>query len=490
MDRFSRKSRIIAIVLIIFAVIAIAFFIYRQQRFKLLDRSAFDSFSHSITEAYDQSLITDQESLTEFITSWADENGIKYRVDRSGNIIFNRSAAKRKKNVSPTVICVSLNHKTAANNAELIASAAMIAASDIDSGRRTVIFFNNEDDSGSGYRNINSKYLSSNSKVIYMDKGGSSRMSVSSFAQQISEISIPAAKKKTKCDTAVKIHISGATTDSVGGGKSARPDPLETFSTLLTRLKSKSTTCQLADFTIGSNGNMYTDSLDATILINSYSVPSFTKYIDKSIRKLENAYKDDYPELEYSYEVSDDEDDIPRKAYTPAATARLTNVLYMIKTGNYKYESSDAVPEGFSAGDIFGRNICTDLTADSGSIKLTVMSQAYNSEYLDRILGDDQAAAELFGCTMSTADTSAQFINQKDALAKTFMKTYLKVNDISSADSVLKNAPDDYFTPCSWLSEVGPKCDIIHIRLDKSKAKIITNTLMCYIMTKGNWFSF
>ena len=98
--------------------------------------------------------------------------------------------AERKKNISPTVVCVSYNYETAGENAKLLAGAAMIAADDMTSGRRTVIFFNDEQNNGTGYRSVSSKYFKNSPKVIYLDYGNSSYISRSSFARNYSSIKI------------------------------------------------------------------------------------------------------------------------------------------------------------------------------------------------------------------------------------------------------------------------------------------------------------
>jgi hypothetical protein len=311
-------------------------------------------------------------------------------------------------------------------------------------------------------------------------------MSNSSFGRKFSTISVKAGRYEPDCDTAVRIHISGIDSAVIGTGINKHPDPIVAFSSLLTRLKSKSTICQIADFEVGTNGNMYPVSLDATIMLNSYAASSFTKYIEKQIKAWEKSYGDEYENLTYTYEEIDEPDDMPKKAYSAKATARLTNVLYTLKSGLYKYDAADIIPEGRKQGDIYGINAITGLRAEKGSICIDLMTQAYDDEFMQRIIDDNTAAAVLFDASFTETGSVPRFLNDRDSLYRTFNSTFFKVNGSDSASSVLRTETDNYFTPCSYIAEKNKYADIIHIRTNGANATKVANTILCYIKTKGN----
>ena len=492
MRNFIRNHKLLtalACLLIASAVAACAYIIYSRNRVNLLDRSLYSELASNIQDAADSGLFTDQAALSNYITSWADDNGLSCKTDSQGNIIFNTKAASLKKNVSPSVVCVSFNYETAGRNADLLASAAMIAATEINSGRKTVIFVNDEQNLGKGYKALSKKYFSGKSKVIYLDQGTASYISASSFGRNISSITIPAKREKVKCDTAVKIHITGITPDEISTSAANYPDPVAAFSTLLTRLKSKSAIFQLADFEVGSDGLMYPVSLDATFVLNSYAVGSFTNYIDKRIKAWDKTYSGDFPDISYTYEIVENDDDLPRRAYSSAASGRLANVLYTIKSGTYTYADGDAIPEGRDEGDIYGINRVTDITAGGDSIAVKLVTMAFDEDYMQRISDDDRAAAELFGCTYSVDDSVPAFRNDKDSLYRTLTSTYYKVCELSGTNSLLPEESDNYYTPCHVLASKGKDSDVIHLRLNPKRAAFLTNTILCYIATKGNFFS-
>ena len=267
MSFLKKRWIIIAAALLIIAASA-GFSIYRSSVTRMLDKTAYSDLYNDIKDKAEQNYFTSQESLSDYITGWADTAGIDYKTDKNGNIIFTREASSRKKNLPPVVVCLSYNYETAEDNAKLLAGGAMIAMSDISSGSRTVIFFNDEKNNGIGYRKLNKKYLSGGSKIIYLDYGNSSYISCSSFAKNYSVIKVKAGRFEPECDSAVRVTITGLTSGNIGTGITKHPDPVSALSTLFTRLKSKSVAFQLADFEIGNNGSMYPYSAEATIMLN------------------------------------------------------------------------------------------------------------------------------------------------------------------------------------------------------------------------------
>lgn len=486
MKDFFRKNRIIIIIGLAVIVLVSVYSLYRQSKTDLLNKSEMSDFASDIRTQADEGYFTSQEVLSDYITSWADENELEYKKDKQGNIIFTSAAVERKKKLSPTIICISYNYETVRDNSRLLASAAMIAKTELNSGKKTVIFVNDEKNTGAGYRGLSKKLFKNKPKIIYMDYGSSSYISNASFGKKYSEISIKAGRYEPECDTAIKVHISGLTSGVIGTGISKHPDPVRELGALLSRLKSKSAIFQLADFSIGNNGDMYPVSMDATILLNSYSSSSFTKYIDKRIKSWEKSYSGDYEELSYTYELVTDPEDMPEKTYSRTATSRLANVLYTLKVGTYTYDDKNVLPEGRSVGDIYGINAVTGLRAEDGSIRIDLMTQAYNDELMQRIMDDNTAAAELFECKIREKDSIPGFLNDKDSLLRTFRSTYYKINSIISASNTLEQTTDNYFTPCSYLAAKNSNADIIHLRLNSEQTANLTNSILCYIAFKGN----
>lgn len=482
-----KKRSLILLILLIVAIIA-GVSIYRSRSTKLLDKEAYSEVRTAIETVgeSEEGSFADQRALMDLIEQWADSRSLEYKEDKHGNIIFDKPAAGRKKNLSPTLIAVSMNYETAVENARVLASAAAIAASDVEAGRTTIVFFNDEQALAKGYKGISKKLITSKTRAIYLDRGSSNYISTASFEQRASEVTIPAEREDNPCDTAVRIKIIGITSGVIGPGISKRPDPLSALSVLLTRLKSRSTDCRVAEVSIGSNGNMYPVSLDVTIVLNSYNLNSFTGYIDKRIKAWDKAYGDNYKDLKYEYEVIEDDEALPDTVYNAETTDKLTGILYTISSSSYQYSENDAIPYENEAGDVYGYNCLTGLDASDDSIKINVITQGVNDQYTDRIFNDNKAAADLYECDYELADQTAAFVNEKDSLARTFRSTYEKVNRNETTDVNLAAETDNFFTPCSYLALKNAKADIIHIRMKDSNATRIANTILCYIKGKGN----
>ena len=488
MSKLIKNNRItIALILIVILVTA-GICIYRSRSTKLIDKDVYSAFRTSVEDfaATEAGGFADQQELITFIESWADEHSVKYKEDKYGNIIFSKPAIKHKKNVTPTLIAVSMNYETAVDNSQVLAAAASIAVSDIESGRRTVVFFNDEQGLARGYRGISDKYIDSKTKVIYLDKGSSTYLSTASFQQRNTEVSIPAKMEDNPCDTAVKISITGIRSGIIGPGINKQPDPAAALSSLLTRLKSRSVDCRLADVEFGNNGNMYPVSLEATIVLNSYNLSSFTGYIDKRIKAWDKSYGSDFENMIFSYEVIEDEESLPEKVFTAETTDKLTGILYTIRSGAYRYSENDSIPEGKEAGDIYGINCITDIRPSKKNIRIPVIIQGVDDPFTDRLYNDNKAASELYGCSYAEKNRVEAFLNNRNKLSRTFKSTYDKVSDVSVSESSLSIITDNYFTPCAYLQAKNSKADIIHIRTKGSAAPGIANTILCYIKAKGN----
>lgn len=477
--------------LIIFALLVVTGSVYTYHmvnRYKVLDRAVFNDFRDRIISVSESGGFESPEQLSTFITDWANEKGIECKTDKAGNIIFDKAAIERKKNVTPTLIIVNMNYQTAADNSELLASAASIASADLNSGRKTVVFANNNNETDSGIKSLSKKIIGNKSKVIYMDFGSKAYVSVYSYAKSLSEIRIPSKTEKNTMDSAIKIHIGGINTAVVSPEADKQPDPISELGELLTRLKSRSIEFRVADFDLSSYENMYPDSIDVTIALNSYSLPTYTKYIDHRIKSFKNDYDNNSPDLEYTYEIIDTSEDIPKNCYDAHTSDLMARLLYTVNSGVYRFTENDPIPEGKIVNDVCGINCMMNIEKSSGGIVLKMLSQGYDETFLNRILMDNHASAELNECSFTETEHIDAFQNDKNSLIRTFRNTYSKVYDTSD-NAQLAIRVDDRFTPCSYLLKKNNNADIVHLRLSSKSVVKLTNTLMCYIKSKGNTFS-
>ena len=484
MKSISKKKKILFGLIILVLILILAFGIYRNSKIKLFDKSAYSTLYKNIEASADS--FRSQEDLRNFISSWAEEKKLDYTVDSAQNIIFSQKAISRKKKLSPTVVVVNYNYENVVDNKKVLASAAMIASTKINSGKTTVIFVNNENNDGTAYYNLSQSYFPKNAKVIYLDYGKHMYVSNKSFASAVQTVSIPSKKTDVKCDTAIKIKIKGLKSDCVDTSINNKVNPISLLSTVLTRLKSKSTIAQIANIKVHNKGNMYADSLEATILINSYSLESFTKYLDKRIEAFDKACDDE--NCKYSYRVMK-EKNMPETAYSKETFNSLATLLFTIKNGTIRFDEDSVIPEDYEIDDINSIICPTQLRVENGNIYLDIYSQAVNSDYLNEALIDNSTAAKLSNCEINSTSKTAPFVNKDKKLINILKRTYVKVSDIYGSDFLLNLDADTYFTPMSYLKEINPSMNIVHIKENSKSASTLTNMILCYIQTKGNFLS-
>lgn len=477
---------ILIIILIVVVSLCTALAVYKNSKNKLLDKPHYKEIIKEIETAAPE--FKSNEDLRNHICAHADSHHLDYKVDEAGNIIFSHESSEDKIDVSPVVVCVGYNYKTAIENARVLASASVIAASDIESGSYKVIFFNNEDNLNSGYHNIDKKYLSDDTKLIYLDIGKSSHISTDSFANTTGEIKIPCELEPVKNDTAIKIKIDSVNTSDINTDISKFPKPIDLFGSILTRLNNKSIDYQLADVKVVSNGNMYPSSMEATIFVNSFSVDSLTSYLDERAKKETKKYKDDFPDFNYSYEIVENISTLPNIAYSKSAASSLNSILYTVKNGNYRFDKEN-VPDGYEVDDVYGINCINNLYYSDGYINVNTTTSALNRQYLKGILKENKTAAEFANASFSSGEIIPAFSNADSRLANDIYFAYIKVNKLISTNFFPKDDRDSYFTPCSILKDINEKMDIVHMCFDEDDADLFTNTLLCFLRDNGNFLS-
>lgn len=485
MAKIHKKRNMLIIILTFVLILIVAFSMYRSSKIKLFDKSTYSSLYKNLEEA--SKTFTCQKDMRLFITDWADTQNLNYTVDDTGNIIFVEEAISKKKSLSPTVVVVNYNYENAEDNAKSLASAAIIAATDINSSKTYVIFVNNENNNGYAYSQLDQKIFSDNSKVIFLDYGKNMYVSTKSFACATQRISIPTDITSVKCDTAIKIKVKGLKTDCIDTSIYNRTNPIMLLSTILTRLKSKSTICQISDIKFGNKGLMYPDSLEVTVLLNSYSVDAFTKYLDKRVDAFYDKIGKDEG-AEYSYKILKKKN-MPKKAYTHETFDAITTLLYTIHDGTERLDKDSVIPDDYEIDDIDTIIAPNQMVFENSKLYLDVYTQAVNSDYLNKATKDNAIAAKLSGCEILESNILPAFSSKHMKLARNLQQAYIKVNNMYGDSITLKLDADTYFTSMSYLHKINPSLDIVHVKENSKTANVITNMIICYIQTRGNFFS-
>lgn len=485
MKKLSKNKRIILIIFIVVIAIVGILSIYRLSKIRIFDKNKYNQLCSNLET--DGENFKSQDDMLNYITDWAKDNKLDYKVDSAKNIIFVQDAVSNKKNISPTVVVVNYNYENAIHNRQVLSSAAMIAATQLRSGKKTVIFVNNENNDGRNYYALDKNYFSDNSKVIYLDYNkNKSYISRESFSKTDQTITIAKNNEAAKFDTVLKINIGGLISDCMGNATGSHTNPIDNLSTVLSRLKSKSITYQIADIRVTNRGNMFPTDLEATIVLNSYVADSLKDYLDKRADAFMDNNESDNPDCYYKYEFNDN---IPEQTISQESSDSITTLLYTLKNGKYQYKETDKIPEGYEVGDVYSIGSVNQIRSDENNIYIDISTQSANKEIEDKLVNDNVSLAEMAKTTIKTTSHYDAFSNKNDNLERTLKGTYIKVSDLSGTETSLKSDVDNYFTPMSYLLDINSNMNIVHIKEDKSSSSIITNLILVYVQTKGNFLN-
>lgn len=482
LKNMNRKTTVIVMIIMALCVGVIAY--YKLAKVHLVNNDDLKTYTTNLIDA--SSKFKSNKDLEDYILKRVKAAKLIHVTDRSGNIIVSKEASSGKESLPDTVVCVDYNYKTADTSANSIATALYVAKTASTGGHLTVIFMNNDRNLHAGAKSVSKSYFTDDANVIYLDSGEKTYISRNSFSTATSTVAIPYSTETRTCDTGIKIKISGIKTGDPSSTISAQPNPITALSTILTNLKNKSTSFELADVNVSDEGNMYPSSIEATVLINSYSQEDFTEYLDGRIEKYLDEYRNDFPELEYKYTIISDEKKLPSTTYSAETSNDLINFLYTVKNGTYRYDQD--VPAGAREGDIFGINCLENMYIKGKKLCVTVNTSAVSDTYTQQILEENTTAANFSGAAISTSDQINAFSNSNDDLSALLSDIYTKVNNVTSKDINIKDDDDLYFTPCSYFNEKNYNMNIVHIcEADDSSAKI-TNTILNFLTTNGTGY--
>lgn len=484
-NRYHHRRFIIVISIIV--VIVLFAFIYRNIKRGLFVKSDYNDLRDNLLEHSTEFKSNDE--LASYITEWADSIKLKYHKDSHDNIIFTSKSTSYKTNVDDVTVCVSYNYKNIDKNIDLLSAAQYIAGSGIRSTKYNVIFFNNDNGNFDGYKNISKKYFPDNARVIYLDQGKSTYASMSSFNEANASYSIANEKEEVTCDSHVHLSISGVATDEITNRISKQPNPITAFGTVLSYLESKASKYELSNIKVTNEGNMFPTSIEVDILVNSYSLESLTKYLDKRAEAFVKKYDDDFPDIDYSYEVIEDDSQMPETCYSPSVCKSINNIIYTFNNGTYRFDEDDKIPTDYKEDDIYGINSIEQIRETEDHIYIDICTQAMSDAYLKLITEENKTIADFSECKYVERGTQEAFSNSDTSLYNDISFTYFKVNDLISKNIIIKQKEDFYFTPCSYIQKLNPDANIIHLCVSEDSIGLITNTILYYIESRGNFLS-
>lgn len=482
--KIRKKHAAFAVIIIIVLAIAGYVFYVNNLRFDYTDSGELTDLTDDLDAKIPNIKTTDQ--LMKLITDWADYAKVHYTKDDAGNIIFTKKASHQNSDKADTTVCIEMNALTSMKDDEktngyLYAMGEYLALHGLSDGDVNVLFLNNRDNLHEGARKVSSKFFSKGTNVINLTADSSTSISRNSFASNTQSVTIPYSKQTRSCDSGLVLHIGGIVSGNPGSSIGSQPNPITALDTVLTRLKSKSISFELANVKVESKGNMYPTGIEATILFNSYAQESVTTYLDERAKKYKDDYEDDFPDIDYSYKLIEDSSSLPDTVYSDRTTDILSTFLYTVKNGTYRFDDDDTIPEDYEKGDIYGINCIEDLSVKNGSMNVTLNTVALDDQYMKQILSENRDAATLSKAKLKSVDSWGTFSNTSNKLFQSLEDSYSKFNDLNTRNATIREKPDVGSGPCKLFEQQNSGLDIVHIGVSSKNAVKIMNTLLNYL---------
>ena len=478
MHKSNTKTTAIVLVIIILFVGIIAY--YKMNKTRLVDKSNYRSFREALIDKSNG--FKSNKALQHFIEEETTKDKVIYITDENGNIIVTKTATDVT--APATVVVAEYNYKTAAMDADTLSTIHEVSTSNTKGGSVIAIFLNNDRNEHSGALNINKSYIPANSNVIYVSSGKKLYVSNTSFASGMSNLAIPYSTEPRTQNTGIKIKITGIKTDSPSSYISQQPDVFNILNGIISKYKNKSVLYQIADLKVGNNGNMYPDSIEFTMLVDSFNLEDTKKYFDGQVESFKKANKKYFPDAKMTYSIISDEAKLPDTAIGAQTINDLSTFLYIAKNSNYRFSDDDKIPAKYSKGDVYATNTIEELYVDGDTLHLKMNTTGVTEAYRDQVMQENASAASLAGLTMTTSELYGSFKNKNDKLSSDLSKIYSTANDKAAKTIAIPVDSDNKFTTASILNSIQDKANITHINLDDDDEYAgikVTNTILNYI---------
>lgn len=484
------KARLI-VSLIILIILASLISYKLVKRFDMVNRQVYNNYSRDLSANLTQFKST--EDVLNYIRDWGSRQGLTSTTDESGNVIFQKPATAGMENRATTVVCVDIDYLSMHSNLADISTAQYIAAAQNDEnlkgGPLNVIFLNNDKDLNYGANNLSASYIPEGSNVFYLSDNLETYSSRTSFARAVSKINIKAATEPRTCDTMLKIKIGGIPTSaSIGDNQIPQPDIVSQLQALLTKLRSKSTEFQIYNISLSNNGNLEPTGMEVDLLINQYDLETLKKWIEERSEKFIKNHKKIFKDVTYTVEVVNDPAALPTTVYNSDSIKSLSNILYTINNGYYKFNDevkNNTANKNLSA---YGINAITQINPHDSSIDINIVTDAYDDKFLSQIINENSTAASIFNATHEVESRIASFDNKSDKLTHMLAKAYTKVNLLTDRNIKISEEWDEQFTTCSYLNSKNSNLNIIHIAISRNEGVNIANVLLNYHRwPNGKW---
>lgn len=402
--------------------------------------------------------------IQSYLESWAKSKGVTYTKDSAGNIIMTRKSSSDYKDVAPTVIVCSYNYKQFKNYINPVATALYVIKNNESTGKLTVVFTNENDNDYSAIKALDSKYITSDSRVFCIGSGQKGLFAAKSGASSSFKFTKAVSYKTPTYTKAYKITITGLPGGQTDSKVSSYLNPITRLESLLSSLKSRGTGFELASFNGGNDSTLYARSATLTVCIDPNKEESFVEKMDSLTQNFNDKKSDEYPGVKYTYKKVS----LPSKVMTTASCNKYMNFMYTLLDGVYYRDDDD---------NLVSINSINRINTTDSSIVIYSVAYSLDTTNLQEINRGEKTLCALSGASYEkTATVPLWQGNAKSKFATAVSTAYKNYNssNLTYTDSVNSST-------ASYIKAKNKKCDIVCITVNDNVDEECTGAIIQYL---------
>lgn len=468
----SKKKKIIIIVsVVLMAALLIAAAVYFLLDNRKEEKPSLNDVIDNRIAAYETDMLDslatmkDQSSVAKYLRHWAENKGIDVKVDKHDNVIYSIPATQGMEHKPPVVIMCGYDYACMDSYMDSIACALTVSKNDEPHAEYRVIFVSEENGDKTNAEALSDNYFTADTQVFYLNSTSQSRISVNSGGFSRYMLSKKLDYTAVSYDKAYKINVTGIPAFGFGSDTVYVPNPIKILGKLLANLKSSSVLFEIADFDGGVDANSTPQSASLTVVINADSAAKFESTLEKAISKLYDKYSDDYPNLQYTYEVVD----TPAEVISTEGTESIVSLLYTAIDGvHYKDDN----------GNIASITNIGALIIEDGILKIDIAASSYSGDLITEVSDAYQTISALtdvdFECTEAIGPFEANKNGEK--LSADFLDSYSNYKNTG-----LEIFPMADWTPCAAINAKNADMPIIVLGVTPKTKDNFAGGLITYL---------
>lgn len=426
------------------------------------------------TDLFDSAeTMTDIESISSYLVSWAENKSIECTTDTYGNIIMSVPGTEEYADAPRTVVVCTFDPTQFEYDVNSIAPALFIAKNCSEYGALDVIFTPQTGGDLSGPKTLSASYFPEGSSVFVLSSASAAVCSYNAAGYSSYNFSSAVTYETIAQDAkseyaAIKVSISGLAGGTPNASISSYFNPIKELGNLLADLKTSAKIFRIASISGGTGVRVNPSSAEVTIVVGKDALSSIGKFIDKEINSIEGRYSDDIPDLEYTYE----EVEVPDKVLSESSNNLFISAIYTLLDGIYQKNSNSDATTITNLGKV-------SLTDEKMIFEATGSSLgAYD---LSRLDNDYSTLCSLTGLTfniVSSHESWVMSIDDEDYAA--FISEVKTAQDSFGSDNI-EWGDCVQPTAATIISDVAVGCNMVNFVVDENSSEECAGTIASYM---------